>query len=79
MLPTTITARKTRPAGRRLVRKNMYMDQAKLDIAKKHFGVATETEAIDKALDLATFRDEVISGLEAVAKLGPLKDVYRRR
>ena len=36
------------------VRKNVVMDQRKLDVARRALGVDTETEAIDRALDLDT-------------------------
>jgi hypothetical protein len=57
----------------------MVMDQKKLDAAKKHLGAATETEAVDKALDMVAFQAEVLEGLKAAAALGPIEDVYRRR
>lgn len=81
MLATTATRtrRRQRSADRSLVRKNMVMDQKKLDAAKKHLGVATETEAVDKALDMVAFQAEVLEGLKAAAALGPIEDVYRRR
>lgn len=76
---STPTVRKRRSTSRGLVRKNMVMDQEKLDVVKKHLGVATETEAVDKALDLVAFQAEVLGGLEAAAALGPIEDVYHRR
>ncbi len=69
----------TRPAGRRgWVRKNMAMDPKKLAAAKGFLGVQTETEAVDAALDLVAFHAEVMRGIEAVAALGPVRDVFRR-
>lgn len=48
-------------------RTNLILDQSKIDRVKATFGVATEMEAIDRALDaaddLARFGDEVASGL----------------
>ena len=41
------------------VRKNVMMDQRKLDVARRALGVDTETEAIDQALDLVAFREEL--------------------
>jgi hypothetical protein len=40
-------------------RKNVRIDQRKLDIVRRELGVATETEAIEKALDEIVFRAEV--------------------
>lgn len=72
---------KTRGRGRRAgwVRKNMVMDQRKLDSARRALGVDTETEAIDQALDLVAFREELASGFAAVRRSGGVDDVFERR
>lgn len=57
---------------RALRRKNMLMDQRKLDAAKTALGVPTETAAVDAALDLVVFRAEVFRGLDALAAAGGL-------
>ena len=63
-----------------LRRKNLILNQAKIDRAKRIFGVATETEAIDRALDqaadLAAFRREVETGLEGLIGKGGFKDRF---
>lgn len=79
MFPTLSPQRRSKLTAPSLKRKNMVIDQKKLDFAKKHLGVATETEAVDKALDLLAFRSEVLSGLDALAASGPLRDPYARR
>jgi hypothetical protein len=56
------------------VRKNLRLNQAKIDRAKKILGTKTETETIEQALDLVAFRDEVVAGLENLAGSGILKD-----
>jgi hypothetical protein len=63
------------------VRKNVVMDQRKLDIARRALGVDTETEAIDQALDLVAFREELARGFTAVRRSGGIDDVVggRRR
>lgn len=59
------------PKTRRVLRrKNMLMDQRKLDLAKAALGVATETEAVDAALDLVAFRSELFHGLDELAAAG---------
>lgn len=64
---------------RRVIRrKNILIDQGKLDAAKKALGVETETAAVDAALDLVVFRAEVFRGLDALAAVGGL-DVPTRR
>ena len=67
--------------GRRTgwVRKNMVMDQRKLDSARRALGVDTETEAIDQALDFVAFREELTSGFAAVRRSGGVDDVFERR
>ncbi|HBF13020.1 MAG TPA: hypothetical protein DDW49_06485 [Deltaproteobacteria bacterium] len=51
-------------------RKNFYLNQAKLDRAQKILGVATATEAIDKALDLVAFQKEALQSLRKVKGKG---------
>jgi len=70
-----------RAAGRRpgWVRKNVIMDQRKLDAARRALGVDTETEAIDRALDLVAFREEVAKGFGAVRQGGGIDDVFEPR
>ncbi len=48
----------------------MLMDQRKLDAAKAALGAATETEAVDVALDLVAFRAEVFRGLDELVSAG---------
>ncbi len=70
-----------RRARRRVgwVRKNVVMDQRKLDVARKALGVDTETEAIDRALDLVAFREELARGFAAVRRSGGVDDVVEGR
>ncbi len=60
------------------VRKNVAMDQRKLDVARRALGVATETEAIDQALDFVAFREELAEGFAAVRRSGGVGDVFER-
>lgn len=63
-------------------RKNLFVDQRKIDRAKQVFGVATETEAIDRALDLAedfaAFQREVEVGMEMLVGRGGFIEPFRR-
>jgi hypothetical protein len=70
-----------RGSGRRAgwVRKNVVMDQRKLDVARRALGVDTETEAIDQALGLVAFREELARGFAAVRRSGGVDDVFERR
>jgi hypothetical protein len=55
------------------------MDQRKLDAARRALGVATETEAIDQALDLVAFREELANGFAAVRRSGGVDEVLGPR
>jgi hypothetical protein len=61
------------------VRKNVVMDQRKLDAVRKALGVDTETEAIDQALDLVAFRDELAKGFAAVRRSGGVETIVEGR
>jgi hypothetical protein len=52
------------------VRKNVFVDQRKLDAVRSTLGVNTETEAIDLALDFVVFRHELARGIDAVRRAG---------
>ncbi len=60
-------------------RKNIVVDQRKLDAAKAALGALTETAAIDAALDLVVFRTEVFSALDRVAADGGFAPAGRSR
>jgi hypothetical protein len=86
-MPKAITAKRAasglrqRGSGRRTgwVRKNVVMDQRKLDVARRALGVDTETETIDQALDFVAFREELAKGFAAVSRSGGIEDVLERR
>jgi hypothetical protein len=75
------TRRATRTRGSRAgwVRKNVVMDQRKLDAARRALGVDTETEAIDLALDFVAFRREVAEGIAAMRRTGGIEDAFESR
>lgn len=76
-----VTGAVTRARSRRAnwVRKNVVMDQRKLDAARRAFGVDTETETIDLALDFVAFRQELARGTAAVRRSGGVDDVFEGR
>ena len=80
MAKRSASARQRR-SGRRAgwMRKNVVMDQRKLDVARRALGVDTETEAIDQALDFVAFREELAEGFTAVHRSGGIDDVHERR
>ena len=63
-----------------LRRKNLILDQRKIDRAKEILGAATETEAIHRALDevreLARFREETEAGLRDLLGRGGFTDYF---
>jgi hypothetical protein len=56
-------------------RKNMLMDQRKLNAAKAALGAETETAAVDAALDLVVFRTELFRGLDELVVAGGVASV----
>jgi hypothetical protein len=85
MAKAIVTKRSTSRARQRTssrrsgwVRKNVVMDQRKLDVARRALGVDTETEAIDQALDFVAFREELAEGFAAVRRSGGVDDVFER-
>lgn len=60
-----------------VVRKNVRLTQEKIDRAKKILGTTTETETIEQALDLVTFREELLEGLQQLAGSDLIEDIYR--
>ena len=51
------------------VRKEFWLDPKLLKVAKQELGAATEQEAVVLALDLVTFRRELIRGVKALAEI----------
>jgi Arc/MetJ family transcription regulator len=56
-------------------RKNFYLDDAKIQQVKKILGAKTETAAIDAALDLVVFREDIMESLKKVAGKGGVDKV----
>lgn len=85
-MPRTAATRR-RPSRRgpraarapRWVRKNMLMDQTKLDVVKRVLNAPTETEAIDAALDEIAFRHGLVEGMSALKRVGGLADLFDER
>jgi hypothetical protein len=57
--------------GAALKHKHLVLDQRKIDAAKRYFGVASEQEAIDKALSLLLEEQRLSKALR------PLKGILR--
>ena len=78
-----VRARRTRTGSRRSIRrKNLLLEQAKIDRARRIFGTSTETDAIHRALDAAAdldaFRREVDEGFDALVGHGGFVDRFTR-
>ena len=75
MAGTTSKRLRKRPAPR-IRRKNVNIDQTKLDRVRKLLGTETETEAIDQALDMVLFREELVQGIERIAGMGGVENFF---
>ncbi|HLU36475.1 MAG TPA: hypothetical protein VKZ61_11920 [Thermomicrobiales bacterium] len=66
--------------SKKLRRKNLILDQGKIDRAKQLLGAATETETITRALDavtsLARFRMEADAALDSMVGKGGFDDFF---
>ena len=66
----------------RIRRKNLLLDQAKIDRAKRIFRTATETDAIHRALDAAadleTFQQELHNGFGRLIGRGGFVDHFSK-
>ena len=60
------TRKKPAPRRAKRVPRTYRLRLAKLEAAKRALGAATSTEAIEKALDLAVFRRDLIAGTRAL-------------
>jgi Arc/MetJ family transcription regulator len=76
-LPTPRT-RRAAPAGPRprIRRKNVNVDQDKLDRVVELLGASSETEAIDRALDMLLFREELVAGIDRIAGTGGVENFF---
>lgn len=57
-------------------RKNLNIDQGKLDRVRELLGANTETEAVDEALSALLLREELVAGVRAIAGTGGVENVF---
>jgi len=57
--------------------KHVQLDQAKLDRARNILGAKTETEALDRALDIVVTEAEVNAALRKARGRGRIRKVFR--
>jgi hypothetical protein len=62
------TRRRKASDGARIRRKNLNIDQDKLDRVVELFGAESETDAIDRLLDDALFRQELLASLDNIPR-----------
>ena len=60
------------------VRKQFILDPAKIEAVKKITESKTDTEAINKALDMVIANSKIEKMLVSIRGKGNIKDVYRR-
>lgn len=56
-------------------RKNYYLDEVKIKRAQKILGTKTETETLDKALEMIMFRTDLLESLKKVSGKGGVQGV----
>ena len=70
----------TKVGGRRstatIRRKNLNIDQAKLDRVRELLGADTETDAVDQAHSALLLREELIAGVRRVAGSGGGENIF---
>ena len=57
-------------------RKNFYLDEKKIRRDQRILGAKTETETIDRSLDLVLFRKEIRESLRKVAGKGGIEKIF---
>lgn len=58
------------PAEEAPMRKNYRLRQSRIDRAMRVLGTSTETETIERALELVVFRGELVDGVRAMRGAG---------
>jgi hypothetical protein len=59
--------------------KHLKLDQSKIDRAKRLFGVKTEQETIDRALDLAISEVAILRAHRKVRNVGGVVDLFGKK
>jgi hypothetical protein len=60
----------------RIRRKNLNIDQTKLDRVRELLSASSETETVDQALSMLLLREELIEGIERIAATGGVENVF---
>jgi hypothetical protein len=72
------TAKRPKRHGREswIRRKNVNIDQSKLDRVKELLDADSETEAIDQALSMLLLREELVKGIEKIEGTGGVTNYF---
>jgi len=76
MSPKEESAPTTSSAAPRIRRKSVNVDQDKLDRAVRILGARSEADAIDQALGLLVFREELVEGIRRIAGTGGVENYF---
>jgi len=76
-MPRTRSKPSKRRTTPRIRRKNLNIDQTKLDRARELLGTDTETETVDQALDMILLREDVLRGIRRIAGTGGVVNVFQ--
>lgn len=60
-----------------MAKKTIYLNQDYIDRAIKIFGVKTEKEAVNKALELAIIENEIIQVHKEIGGKGEIEEVFK--
>jgi hypothetical protein len=72
----TGATRRASKAKRVLRRKNLNVDQVKLDRVRDVLGARTETEAIDQALSWILLHEELMEGIRSIQGTAGVENVF---
>lgn len=62
----------------RMVKKTIELNQDYIDIVRGIFGVKTDKQAVNKALEMVVIDDQIIEGHESIAGKGDLiEDIFK--
>lgn len=66
------------PRSASVQRKNFYLRTDTLKRAQKALGARTETEAVERALELVVFQEDALKAFRELCEQGEIEDVFGR-
>jgi hypothetical protein len=66
------------PRSASVQRKNFYLRTDTLKRAQKALGARTETEAVERALELVVFQEDALQAFRGLCEQGEIEDVFGR-